>query len=61
LFKFIHEEGATSGEARVAMFTDTFDETNGVALTLKKQVEIADRHSKKLFILGCNPDAQSTP
>ncbi len=44
------------GETRMALFTDTYYETNGVALTLREQVKIAQRYNKKLSILTCSPD-----
>jgi hypothetical protein len=42
----------------VAHFTDTFMEINGVALTLKKQVEEAVRHGKAYTVVSCDPEGR---
>jgi hypothetical protein len=42
----------------VAHFTDTFMEINGVALTLKKQVEEAVRHGKAYTVISCDPEGR---
>ena len=39
---------------RVAHFTDTFDDTNGVALTLQQQVQVALRNGKPQQVITCN-------
>lgn len=41
-------------EIRVAHFTDTFYEVNGVAHTLQQQVRIARKNQKKLTIITCD-------
>lgn len=41
-------------ELSVAHFTDTFDDVNGVARTLHRQVRLAKTHEKELTILHCN-------
>jgi glycosyltransferase involved in cell wall biosynthesis/predicted metal-dependent phosphoesterase TrpH len=41
---------------RVGHFTDTFYDTNGVALTLQQQVQVALRHGKSLQVITCNED-----
>jgi glycosyltransferase involved in cell wall biosynthesis len=46
----------TADTVRVAHFTDTFYDTNGVALTLQQQVEVALRHGKSLQVITCNED-----
>lgn len=43
-------------EIRVAHFTDTFYEVNGVARTLNQQIEVAQKRHKQLTIITC--DAQ---
>jgi glycosyltransferase involved in cell wall biosynthesis len=40
--------------ARVAHFTDTFFDTNGVALTIQQQVAVARRNGKPLQVITCN-------
>jgi glycosyltransferase involved in cell wall biosynthesis len=40
---------------KVAHFTDTFYEVNGVAKTLRKQVEASRRLGKQLSIITCSP------
>ena len=56
------EAGAngTPGKATPAVghFTDTFMEINGVALTLKKQVEEAVRHGKPYTVISCDPEGR---
>lgn len=42
----------------VAHFTDTFMEINGVALTLKKQVEEALRQGKDYTVVSCDPEGR---
>jgi len=42
---------------QVAHFTDTFYEINGVALTLKKQVEIAVKNNKQQTVITCGPES----
>lgn len=51
------KESAVSddGDTRIALFTDTFYETNGVALTLREQIKVARKYDKKLFVLTCSP------
>ncbi|MBS3733148.1 MAG: glycosyltransferase family 1 protein, partial [Desulfobacterales bacterium] len=41
---------------RVALFTDTYSETNGVALTLRMQLAAARKNGKELSIFTCYPD-----
>jgi len=42
----------------VAHFTDTLMEINGVALTLKKQVEEAVRQGKAYTVISCDPEVR---
>lgn len=52
-------DGPDDNKAAIAMFTDTFDETNGVALTLKKQLGVAAKFRKNLKVLTCSPESLS--
>jgi glycosyltransferase involved in cell wall biosynthesis len=38
---------------KIAHFTDTFEEINGVALSLQRQVELAQKNGKSLTIITC--------
>lgn len=40
---------------KVALFTDTFHETNGVALTIRMQLEAARKNGKDLSVITCHP------
>ena len=42
---------------KIAHFTDTYHEVNGVALTLRKQVEMAHKNKKQLTLITCGPQA----
>lgn len=42
-------------ETRMAIFTDTLSETNGVALTLRMQLKIARKTGKHLSLITCSP------
>ncbi len=42
---------------KIAHFTDTYHEVNGVALTLRMQVEIARKNKKQLTLITCGPKA----
>lgn len=48
-------------EARVAHFTDTFDEVNGVARTLHQQLASARRLGKPYTIVTCSPSGREAP
>ena len=43
-------------QVRVAHFTDTFYDTNGVALTIQQQVRVAQRNRKQLQVITCTED-----
>jgi glycosyltransferase involved in cell wall biosynthesis len=43
-------------DIRVAHFTDTFFEINGVARTLRQQARLAERIGKDLTMITCHPD-----
>jgi glycosyltransferase involved in cell wall biosynthesis len=49
-------KGADAHDCRVAHFTDTFDEINGVARTLKQQIEAARRAEKGYTVVTCGFD-----
>jgi glycosyltransferase involved in cell wall biosynthesis len=51
--------GAASGPLRVAHFTDTFYDVNGVAKTLQMQLEIARKNNKHLEMITCGPEADA--
>ena len=44
------------GESKVALFTDTHHETNGVALTIRMQLEAARKNDKNLSVITCHPN-----
>ena len=44
---------------KIAHFTDTFHEINGVARTLRMQVEVAKKHGKDLTMITCGPEIKS--
>ncbi len=46
---------------RVGHFTDTFEEINGVALTLRTQVALAQHTAKDLTIITCSADREKRP
>lgn len=41
-------------QVKVGHFTDTFHDVNGVALTLKMQVNMANKHGKELKVVTCS-------
>ncbi|MGM0453308.1 MAG: glycosyltransferase [Thermodesulfobacteriota bacterium] len=43
-------------KAKVALFTDTYHETNGVALTLRMQVDAARKYGKDFTVITCHPE-----
>ena len=43
---------------KIAHFTDTFNEINGVARTLRKQVEVAKSNGKNLTMITCGPETK---
>lgn len=59
LKRFAHMEFRKQSEAkevRIAHFTDTFHEINGVALTLKQQVQIAAEKGKGFTVVTCHEE-----
>jgi glycosyltransferase involved in cell wall biosynthesis len=58
LERFLHEKHdcpKQAGNAKVAHFTDTFYEVNGVAGTLKRQIGAASRTGKNYTVITCDP------
>ncbi|MFN2343078.1 MAG: glycosyltransferase, partial [Desulfonatronovibrio sp.] len=45
-------------DIKVAHFTDTFYEVNGVALTLQQQAALAAKSEKEMTIITCKPDSR---
>ncbi|WP_320172488.1 glycosyltransferase [Maridesulfovibrio sp.] len=43
-------------ETKIAHFTDTFSDVNGVALTLQHQLDVARKHDKQLVVITCGAD-----
>lgn len=48
--------GTRPGRAKMAHFTDTLSEINGVALTLRMHLDMAGRHGKRLTVITCGQD-----
>jgi len=42
-----------SGGLKIAHFTDTFAEVNGVARTIQQQIELAGKHGKDMTVVTC--------
>jgi glycosyltransferase involved in cell wall biosynthesis/predicted metal-dependent phosphoesterase TrpH len=51
--------GGNSRPVKIAYFTDTFHEINGVALTIRNQLDLANKTGKNLTVITC--DAESRP
>jgi glycosyltransferase involved in cell wall biosynthesis len=60
-FRSLRWEESTRTRMKIAHFTDTLFEVNGVAKTLMQQVEVARKHGKQLTMITCAPDEQSRP
>ncbi|WP_373500095.1 glycosyltransferase [Desulfococcus sp.] len=56
LERFGRDAGLVRQEVRVAHFTDTFYDVNGVAQTLQQQVDAALRNHKHLTVITCHDD-----
>jgi len=56
--KYVSRNFAAGEPLRVAHFTDTFYEVNGVALTLQQQVRTALKNGKKLTLVTCETEPQ---
>ena len=48
-----------NNECKIAHFTDTFNEINGVARTLRMQVEVAKSNGKDLTMITCGPKSET--
>ncbi|MCJ2166189.1 MULTISPECIES: glycosyltransferase [unclassified Pseudodesulfovibrio] len=44
-------------DLKIAHFTDTFDEVNGVARTIRQQLEMVARHGKDMTVITCGAKA----
>jgi len=44
---------ARKSELKIAHFTDTFAEVNGVARTIQQQIELAGKHGKDMTVVTC--------
>ncbi len=53
------DEQMTKERLKIAHFTDTFYDINGVALTLQKQAKAALKNKKQLIIITCGPESPS--
>ncbi len=59
LQRFAGADGAIPPRrAKVAHFTDTLDEVNGVAVTLQQELEAAQRQRRDFTIITCGPGEQ---
>ncbi len=54
-------DGEAAGGTRIAHFTDTFHEINGVAYTLQQHARIACRNRKRLTVVTCSRTGASGP
>ena len=54
-------DAAETNQVRVGHFTDTFYDTNGVALTIQQQVEVALRNGKPLQVITCTEEPDAHP
>ncbi len=52
-------EKGQSHRLKIAHFTDTFHDVNGVATTLQMQLEIARKNDKQLEMITCGPEADA--
>ncbi|MDO9632374.1 MAG: glycosyltransferase, partial [Humidesulfovibrio sp.] len=52
----VRREKKSGTSLRVAHFTDTFAEINGVALTIQQQVELARKYGKDMTCVTCNAE-----
>ena len=46
-----------SRDLKIAHFTDTFDEVNGVAKTIRQQLQMVARHGKDMTVITCGASA----
>ena len=48
-------ESENAEVTKIALFTDTFNEINGVALSLKSQLQLAGKSGRDLTVITCDP------
>ena len=53
----IDDQHDKENQCKIAHFTDTFNEINGVAGTLRMQLNVAKTHGKNLTMITCGPDS----
>jgi glycosyltransferase involved in cell wall biosynthesis len=46
-------------KSRIALFTDTYHETNGVALNIRMQLKAARKNNKQLDVITCHPETET--
>jgi len=56
---FLKRENGGKEELKIAHFTDTYHDVNGVALTLQMQAQTAIKNSKKQIIITCGPEPET--
>ena len=57
--KYLPEDQRVRAQKKVAMFTDTFDEVNGVAIVVKQMAEEAKRAGAEMYIVKSGSGATS--
>lgn len=56
--RFQHKKSSRTGDdLKIAHFTDTFDEINGVARTIRQQLKMVARHGKDMTVITCGANA----
>lgn len=51
------QEDPLGSEIKIAHFSDTFSDVNGVALTLQHQLEVARKYDKNLTVITCGAES----
>ena len=59
--EYFYKDDTTLAERKfkIAHFTDTFHEINGVATTLKMHVKLAQKHNQALTLITCGPESET--
>ncbi|BCS88772.1 glycosyltransferase [Pseudodesulfovibrio sediminis] len=57
LARFRKKDDRSSQDLKIAHFTDTFDEINGVARTIRQQLAMVARHGKDMTVITCGASA----
>ena len=57
LDRFRKKNARTGDDLKIAHFTDTFDEINGVARTIRQQLKMVARHGKDMTVITCGAKA----